>query len=160
MPVIFLSYSFHSRRTYRILSLSILPLNSSWREVNTPAPPSPTPPPSNHLQTCCVPFLLSFFLYVYDCVQTNFSSPIFHLSDSRYAFTGNNRFWFHGPPAPKWGIHHLPVFSTRYDTAQILATSSLPAGQPRFPLEARKPPSAPTNRGHPARNADDLCSCA
>ena len=48
----------------------------------------PTPSSPIHLQTCCASFPLFFSMCMIAFEQT-FSSPVFHLSDYRYAIVGN-----------------------------------------------------------------------
>lgn len=48
----------------------------------------PTPPPI-HSQTCCASFPLFFFSMCMIVFEQTFSSPVFHLSDYRYAIVGN-----------------------------------------------------------------------
>lgn len=87
-------------------------LNSSWHEVDFSAPLTPTLSRSLANMLCFLPPYLSPMCMV--LLRQTFSSPT-PTSDSRYAFTATNRFWFHKSAGQEQGIQPILIPHLRYD---------------------------------------------
>ena len=135
-------------------------LNSSWHEVDSSVPPTPTLFHSLANILCYLPSIC-FLLCLWFSSDKRSHRPPLISSDSRYAFTATNRFWFHRSAGLERGIQSILIPYFRYDMIrhefqrhQLARRSSVPPLEFGYWEMWGKIPATLKNQNGPENNAN------